>query len=50
MRTVRVMAAHSAPLAVSESEAEAPFSWVKTADQILAKAVRKTQADSGTGH
>lgn len=27
-----------------------PFSWVKTADEILAKAVRKTQADSGAGH
>ncbi len=27
-----------------------PFTWVKTADQILAKAVRKTQADSGAGH
>jgi transposase len=27
-----------------------PFIWVKTADEILAKAVRKTQADSGAGH
>jgi len=27
-----------------------PFTWVKTADQILAKAVRKTQADPGAGH
>ncbi len=27
-----------------------PFTWVKTADQILARAVRKTQADSGAGH
>jgi hypothetical protein len=27
-----------------------PFSWVKTADEILAKAVRKTQADSGARH
>jgi transposase len=27
-----------------------PFTWVKTPDQILAKAVRKTQADSGAGH
>ena len=24
-----------------------PFLWVKTADEILARAVRKTQADSG---
>jgi transposase len=27
-----------------------PFTWVKTADQILAKAVRKTQGDSDAGH
>jgi hypothetical protein len=27
-----------------------PFIWVKTADEILAKAVRKTQTDSGAGH
>ena len=27
-----------------------PFVWVKTADEILAKAVRKAQADSGAGH
>jgi transposase len=27
-----------------------PFVWTKTADEILAKAVRKTQADSGAGH
>jgi transposase len=26
-----------------------PFAWVKTADEILAKAVRKAQADSGAG-
>ena len=27
-----------------------PFVWVKTPDQILAKAVRKTQGNSGVGH
>jgi hypothetical protein len=27
-----------------------PFTWVKTADEILAKAVRKPQADSGARH
>jgi len=27
-----------------------PFAWVRTADEILAKAVRKTQADNVTGH
>ena len=26
-----------------------PFTWVKTPDEILAKAVRKTQATSGAG-
>jgi transposase len=29
---------------------DTPFTWVKTTDQILAKAVRKTQGDSGAGH
>ncbi len=28
----------------------APFAWVKTADQILAKAIRKTKANSGAQH
>jgi len=28
----------------------APFAWVKTADQILAKATRKTKENSGAGH
>jgi hypothetical protein len=27
-----------------------PFVWLKTPDQILAKAVRKPQADSGGQH
>jgi transposase len=27
-----------------------PFTWVKTSDEILAKAVRKPQATSGAGH
>jgi hypothetical protein len=27
-----------------------PFTWVKTADEIIAKAIRKTQADTGAGH
>jgi hypothetical protein len=27
-----------------------PFKWVKTADQILTKAVRKSQAGFGAGH
>ena len=32
------------------NDGSSPFTWVKTADEILAKAVRKTQADSGAGH
>ncbi len=32
------------------SEGATPFKWVKTADEILAKAVRKTQETSVTGH
>lgn len=31
-------------------ERASPFVWVKTADEILAKAVRKTQETSGTRH
>jgi len=32
------------------NEGATPFKWVKSADEILAKAVRKTQADSGARH
>jgi transposase len=32
------------------NEGATPFKWVKRADEILAKAVRKTQADSGARH
>jgi transposase len=32
------------------NEHATPFAWVKTADQILAKAVRKTKELSGAGH
>jgi transposase/transposase-like protein len=32
------------------NDGSSPFMWVKTADEILAKAVRKTQATSGAGH
>ncbi len=32
------------------SEGATPFKWVKTADEILAKAVRKPQETSGAGH
>jgi hypothetical protein len=32
------------------NEGSSPFTWVKTADQILAKAVRKPPANSESGH
>jgi hypothetical protein len=32
------------------NEGASPFTWVKTPDEILAKAVRKPQATSGAGH
>ncbi len=32
------------------SEGATPFKWVKTADEILAKVVRKPQETSVTGH
>ena len=32
------------------NEGSSPFAWVKTADQILAKAVRKPRATSESGH
>jgi hypothetical protein len=34
----------------SWNEGASPFAWVKTADQILAKAVRKRRAISESGH
>jgi hypothetical protein len=32
------------------NEGSTPFAWVKTADQILAKAVRKPTTISESGH
>jgi hypothetical protein len=32
------------------NEGSSPFAWVKTADEILAKAVRKPRATSESGH
>jgi hypothetical protein len=31
-------------------EGSGPFAWVRTADEILAKAVRKSRATSESGH
>ena len=32
------------------NDGSSPFAWVKTADQILAKAVRKPRTNSESGH
>ena len=32
------------------NEGSGPFTWVKSADEILAKAVRKPRANSESGH
>ena len=32
------------------NDGASPFTWVKTPDEILAKAVRNAQATSGAGH
>jgi hypothetical protein len=39
-----------AAFTASWNEGSTPFVWVKTADQILAKAVRKPSAISESGH
>ena len=49
--SVRALVGHDRALHPRvERRAPRPFTWVKTADEILAKAVRKPQADSGAGH
>ena len=47
---VRVLAAAIERFTREWNAGASPFTWVKTADEILAKAVRKTQADSGARH
>jgi len=47
---VRALAAAIEGFTRQWNSGASPFTWVETADEILAKAVRKTQADSGAGH
>lgn len=49
-RSVKELISMIATLAAQWNEGSTPFAWVKTADQILAKAVRKPRAISESGH
>ena len=49
-RSVRELIAMIDAFTRSWNEGASPFVWVKTADQILAKAVRKPPANSESGH
>jgi len=49
-RSVRELVAMIAAFTAQWNEGSTPFHWVKTADQILAKAVRKPRAMGESGH
>jgi transposase len=49
-RSVQELIAMIAAFTAQWNEGSTPFHWVKTADQILAKAVRKPRAISESGH
>ena len=49
-RSVKELIAMIAAFTASWNEGSTPFAWVKTADQILAKAVRKPSAIGESGH
>jgi transposase len=49
-RSVKELIAMINAFTASWNEGSTPFAWVKTADQILAKAVRKPSAISESGH
>jgi transposase len=49
-RSVKELVAMIDAFCRSWNEGSSPFVWVKTADQILAKAVRKPPANSESGH
>ncbi|MEK7862909.1 MAG: IS630 family transposase [Chloroflexota bacterium] len=48
--SVRALVARIERFVREWSEGTTPFTWVKTADEILAKAIRKPQETSGAGH
>ena len=49
-RSVKELVAMIEPFTRQWNEGSSPFAWVKTADEILAKAVRKPRATSESGH
>jgi hypothetical protein len=49
-RSVKELIAMIAAFTAQWNEGSTPFHWVKRADQILAKAVRKPRAISESGH
>jgi transposase len=49
-RSVRELVARIEAFTQSWNSGASPFTWVKTADEILAKAVRKPRATSESGH
>ena len=49
-RSVRELVARIDAFTASWNEGASPFVWVKTTDEILAKAVRKPRATSESGH
>ncbi len=49
-RSVKELIAMINAFTASWNEGSTPFAWVKTADQILAKAVRKPLAIGESGH
>ena len=49
-RSVRELVAMIEAFTRSWNEGSSPFTWVRTADEILAKAVRKPRATSESGH
>ncbi len=48
--SVRALAAAIERFTREWNTGASPFTWVKTRDEILAKAVRKPQVTSGAGH
>ncbi len=48
--SVKELVAGSTPSPAHWNAGAGPFTWVKTADEILAKAVRKPRANSESGH
>ncbi len=48
--SVRALVAAIEGFARQWNDGASPFTWVKTPDEILAKAIRKTQVDSGARH